>query len=100
MWTGVSTAYTILGERVALKLSDLYVGRSGVKSQLTGHGLRGLGPNLFEPRDQVTDAGAHGPFDDQAHGADPQLWLSRRRRAVLAGAARAATAGAIALLRR
>jgi len=32
MWVGISTAYTILGERVAPKLLDLYLGRTGVKS--------------------------------------------------------------------
>jgi NAD(P)-dependent dehydrogenase (short-subunit alcohol dehydrogenase family) len=102
MWVGVSTAYTILGERLAPKLLDLYLGRSGVKSQQTREELPRLGSNLFEPRDQATDAGAHGPFDDKAHGEDPQLWLSRHRGAVLAGAgaAAAAAAGVVALLRR
>jgi len=103
MWVGISTAYTILGERVAPKLLDLYLGRSGVKSQQTGKDLPRLGSNLFEPRDQTTDTGAHGSFDDQAHGDDPQLWLSVHRGAVLAGAAgvaAAATAGAVAFLRR
>lgn len=33
MWVGISTAYTILGERVAPKLLDLYLGRTGIKSQ-------------------------------------------------------------------
>jgi NAD(P)-dependent dehydrogenase (short-subunit alcohol dehydrogenase family) len=102
MWVGVSTAYTILGERVAPKLLDLYLGRSGVKSQQTEKDLPRLGANLFEPRDQAEDVGAHGPFDDQAHGEDPLLWLSLRRGAVLAGVAGAAAAavGAVASLRR
>jgi NAD(P)-dependent dehydrogenase (short-subunit alcohol dehydrogenase family) len=104
MWVGVSTAYTILGERVAPKLLDIYLGRTGVKSQQTGQDLPRLGSNLFEPRDQAIDVGAHGPFDEQAHGEDPLLWLSQRRGALLAGAvgaaAAAATAGAVALLRR
>ena len=103
MWVGVSTAYTILGERMAPKLLDLYLGRSGVKSQQTGKDLPRLGSNLFEPRDQATDAGAHGPFDGQAHGEDLQLWLSVHRRAVLAsaaGAIAAAAVSAVAVLRR
>jgi NAD(P)-dependent dehydrogenase (short-subunit alcohol dehydrogenase family) len=102
MWVGVSTACTILGERVAPKLLDLYLGRSGVKSQQTGKDLPRLGSNLFEPRDQAEDAGAHGAFDDQAHGEDPLLWLSLRREAVLAGiaGATAAVAGVVAFLRR
>jgi NAD(P)-dependent dehydrogenase (short-subunit alcohol dehydrogenase family) len=103
LWVGLSTAYTVLGERVAPKLLDLYLGRTGVKSQQTEKDLPRLGSNLFEPRDQAADAGAHGPFDDQAHGEDPLLWLSLRRGAVLAGAAgavAAATVGAVAFLRR
>jgi NAD(P)-dependent dehydrogenase (short-subunit alcohol dehydrogenase family) len=102
MWVGISTAYTILGERLAPKLLDWYLGRSGVKSQQTGQHLPRLGSNVFEPRDQDEDQGAHGAFDDQAHSGDPQLWLSVHRRAVLAAVAVAgATAGgAVAFGRR
>jgi hypothetical protein len=96
MWVGVSTAYTILGERVAPKLLDLYLGRTGVKSQQTSHELPSLGSNVFEPKDDREDQGAHGPFDAKAHARDPQLWLSVHRRAVLSGLA-AAAAGAAAL---
>lgn len=101
MWVGVSTAYTILGERLAPKLLDWYLGRTGVKSQQTGQDLPRLGSNVFEPRDQTEDQGAHGAFDDQAHGADPLLWLSMHRRAALAAVALAgAAAGAVAAGRR
>lgn len=101
MWVGISTAYTILGERLAPKLLDWYLGRTGVKSQLTDNDLPRLGANVFEPRDEAEDQGAHGPFEDKAHALDPQLWLSAHRRAVLAGlAAATATAGAIAFWRR
>jgi NAD(P)-dependent dehydrogenase (short-subunit alcohol dehydrogenase family) len=85
MWVGVSTAYTILGERIAPKLLDLYLGRTGVKSQLTDKDLPRLGPNLYEPRDEQEEQGAHGGFDDKAHARDPQLWLSVHRRAILTG---------------
>ena len=101
MWVGVSTAYTILGERIAPKLLDWYLGRTGVKSQQTDQDLPRLGPNVFEPRDQAEDQGAHGAFDDKAHAADPLLWLSERRRAVLAAVALAGVAaGAVASRRR
>jgi len=97
MWVGVSTAYTILGERLAPKLLDWYLGRTGVKSQQTDQDLPRLGSNVFEPRDQAEDQGAHGAFDDQAHAADPLLWLSERRRAALAAVALAGmAAGAVA----
>jgi NAD(P)-dependent dehydrogenase (short-subunit alcohol dehydrogenase family) len=101
MWVGVSTAYTILGERIAPKVLDWYLGRSGVKSQQTQQDLPRLGSNVFEPRDQAEDQDAHGAFDGKAHAADPQLWLSLHRRPLLAAAALAgALAGAGAFWRR
>ena len=101
MWVGVSTAYTILGERLAPRLLDWYLGRTGVKSQQTDQDLPRLGSNVFEPRDQTEDQGAHGGFDDKAHAADPQLWLSTHRRAALAAMALAgAAAGTVASRRR
>ncbi|HET9966756.1 MAG TPA: SDR family oxidoreductase [Streptosporangiaceae bacterium] len=100
MWVGVSTAYTILGERLAPRLLDWYLGRTGVKSQQTGQDLPRLGSNVFEPRDQAEDQGAHGAFDDKAHAADPQLWLSQHRRAVLAAVTLAGAAAVAAASRR
>jgi len=93
MWVGLSTAMVILGERLAPKLLDLYLGRSGVKSQQTGRDAPRLGPNLFEPRDGGADQGARGAFSDQAHILDPQLELSTRRRPILLGLAGAAALG-------
>ena len=58
-----------------------------MKAQQTGQELPRLGSNVFEPRDQTEDQGAHGAFDDQAHAADPQLWLSDHRRTVPVGVA-------------
>ena len=50
--------------------------------------------NLFEP--VSGDPGAHGPYDDSAHGRSVQLFCSKHRRAL--GAAGAALAvGAVAL---
>jgi hypothetical protein len=92
MWVGISTAYTILGERVVPKLLDYYLGRSGVKSQQTASDAPRRGSNVFEPRDETEDAGPRGAFDAKAHSSDPQLWLSMHRRATLSG-----IAGAIAL---
>lgn len=95
MWVGLSTAWTILGERVAPKLLDLYLGRTGITSQQTDRDAPRLGDNLDEPRDDTDDQGAHGAFDDQAHARDPLLALSVRR-PVLLGAAGAAILGAVA----
>lgn len=79
MWVGFSTAYTILGERLAPKLLDLYLGRTGVKAQQTEAELPTWGSNLFEPRDADVDRGARGGFDDQAHARDPWLWTTLHR---------------------
>jgi NAD(P)-dependent dehydrogenase (short-subunit alcohol dehydrogenase family) len=92
LWVGIPTAMTILAERVAPKLLDLYLGRSGVKSQQTGSGPR-RGANLWEPQDDRSDAGAHGPFDSKAHRHDPVLWLALHRREATGGLA---AAGALA----
>jgi NAD(P)-dependent dehydrogenase (short-subunit alcohol dehydrogenase family) len=99
MWIGISTAYTILGERLAPKLADLYLARTGVSGQQTGEELPRLGSNLDEPRDAQADQGAHGPFDDRAHAGDPVAWLSLHRREVLAGFA-AGLCGSVAVLAR
>ncbi len=99
MWVGVSTAYTILGERLAPKFIDWYLGKTGVSGQQTDKELPRWGSNLYEPQDAETDRGAHGAFDDQAHARDPWLWASIHRRA-LAGVAAAGAAVAVSALRR
>jgi NAD(P)-dependent dehydrogenase (short-subunit alcohol dehydrogenase family) len=93
LWVGVSTAYTILGERLAPRFLDFYLGRKGVQGQLTDEPRPRHGSNVFDPQDEYTDAGAHGSFDDTAHERDPWLWTSLHRRPLMAGLV---TAGAIA----
>lgn len=92
MWVGVSTAYTILGERLGPKLVDLYLARKGVSGQQTSKDAPRWGSNVFEPQDETEDRGAHGPFDSKAHAKDPQLWASMHRRAILGGLAAGMTA--------
>jgi NAD(P)-dependent dehydrogenase (short-subunit alcohol dehydrogenase family) len=75
VWIGVSSAYTVLGNRLAPGLLDRYLARTGVKGQLTDGGRR-RGSNVFEPRDEYEDAGAHGMFDDEAHPHDPWSTVS------------------------
>ncbi|MFC5949047.1 SDR family oxidoreductase [Pseudonocardia lutea] len=87
IWVGISTAYTILGERVAPTLVRAYLARTGVSGQQTDADLPRHGSNVFAPRDDDADRGAHGAFDDQAHSRDPVLWASMHRGALLAGAA-------------
>jgi len=95
MWVGVSTAYTILGERLAPKFLDLYLGRKGVSSQQTDQEAPRRGPNVFAPADDDEDCGAHGPFDSMAHDRSPLVWMSMHRRALLSGMAAGAAAGAM-----
>lgn len=96
MWVGLATAYTILGERLAPRLADAYLARYGVAGQQTGRDLPRRGANLHEPRDAGTDAGAHGPFDDEAWSRDLQTWASEHRRALLSAAAAGLLCGAAA----
>ena len=85
MWIGVSTAYTILGERIAPKVADFYLARTGVSGQQTAENRPRLGSNVGQPRDDEADQGAHGPFDEKAYAKDPVTWLSMHRRAILTG---------------
>lgn len=100
IWVGLSTVYTILGERFGPKLVDLYLARTGVAAQQRRTGVPRHGSNLYEPRDADADRGAHGPFDDEAWSRDPQLALATHRRSVLAGTAAAVVAAGAAWWRR
>jgi NAD(P)-dependent dehydrogenase (short-subunit alcohol dehydrogenase family) len=87
MWVGASTAGTIIGNRLAPSLLDWYLGRTGVKGQLTDKAGPRYGSNLFSPQDDEHDRGAHGMFDDQAHARDPWSAGSIHRLPILLGAA-------------
>ncbi len=98
MWVGISTAYTILGERVAPKLLDLYLGRTGVTSQQISKDLPRWGSNVFAPQDADVDRGAHGDFDDKAYAWDPWLWASMHRNALIAGIGASAAAALVGMV--
>jgi NAD(P)-dependent dehydrogenase (short-subunit alcohol dehydrogenase family) len=99
IWVGLPTAYTILGNRVAPWFLDWYLGRTGVKGQLTDKPGPRLGSNVKVPRDDTVDAGAHGMFDDVAHERDPWSWASMHRGVFGAGAVVAAIAGITGVIR-
>jgi NAD(P)-dependent dehydrogenase (short-subunit alcohol dehydrogenase family) len=100
MWVGVSTAYTILGNRVAPWFLDWYLGKTGVSGQQTGqHGPR-FGSNVFQPRDEHADRGSHGMFDATAHSRDPWSWTSMHRVPVAAAVAAVGASVAAAVRRR
>lgn len=100
IWVGISTAYTILGNRVAPWFLDRYLAKTGVKGQLTKENGPRLGSNVEQPKDDVRDMGAHGMFDDKAHSHDPWLWASMRRVPLGAGAATLAAVGAVVATRK
>jgi NAD(P)-dependent dehydrogenase (short-subunit alcohol dehydrogenase family) len=98
IYVGIPTVMNIVGERVAPWLLDRYLAKSGWGSQLTDQPLSPDGhDNLFEPVDE--DRGAHGPFDEQAHGFSAQYELSKRRGIVLAGIGAAAAGAGAAVAR-
>ncbi len=98
MWVGISTAYTVLGNRVAPLFVDWYLGRTGIGSQQTGKDAPRYGSNVFEPQDQEHDRGARGAFSAKASTHDPVSFVAKNRIATL-GVAGAALAGVAALVR-
>jgi len=75
-WAGGSTVATIMAQKFAAPLLDRYLARNGYDSQQTGGRVRDGQPgNLWDPVDQLpgSDRGAHGTFDDRAHGRSTQV---------------------------
>jgi hypothetical protein len=88
LWVGLPTVYTILGNRLASGVADLYLGRTGYQGQQTGEPLAPGRPDYLDaPLDDERDHGFHGAFDDRAHPRSPQLWLNMHRRVAALGAA-------------
>jgi short-subunit dehydrogenase len=95
VYVGVSTVYTIWGNKVAPWLAERYLAATGVSGQLSNVDKRPDRPdNLLSP--PPGDPGAHGPYDDRAHRHSVQWAASKHR--VLAGVGLVA-AGAAALAR-
>ena len=95
-WVGLPTVKTIVGNRVAPWFLDRYLGRKVVQGQLSDKDGPRRGSNVFQPRDDTSDAGAHGMFDDQARTRDPWSWASMHRAAFGAGAVVATVAAVTA----
>lgn len=100
-WAGTSTALTLLANAVAPGLLDRYLARTGFGSQQTDESQpRRQRANLWQPADAGRDYGAHGRFDDQAHGTDPQLWASEHHGTLLTAAGVGAAAVVTGVARR
>jgi NAD(P)-dependent dehydrogenase (short-subunit alcohol dehydrogenase family) len=90
---GGPTVQTIVGNKIAPGLADLYLARTGYDSQQIDEPVPPDRPdNLFEP--VSGDFAAHGPFDDRAKPRSAQLWLTKHRGWLAAGVL-AALAGAV-----
>jgi len=84
MWVGAPTMATILASRIAPALMDRYLARTNVKAQQAPqHDPPPGQANTWKPL--PGDLGAHGVFDDESHPRSIQAWLTRHRRALLAG---------------
>ncbi|MDP9311995.1 MAG: SDR family oxidoreductase [Chloroflexota bacterium] len=99
LWVGISTVKAIVGNRIAPRLLDQYLARTGYTSQQTNQPVDPDRPNnLWEP--VPGDHGAHGPFDSQSRASSPQLWMVTHRSWLALAAAGIASAAGIALWRK
>jgi NAD(P)-dependent dehydrogenase (short-subunit alcohol dehydrogenase family) len=102
LWVGMSTVIAILAQKLAPRVADWYLGKTGYKSQQTPQPTSPDRPdNLYQPADRGEDFGAHGDFDDKAKPRSWETELIMNRQWVIGGLALAgAAAGAIALAKR
>jgi NAD(P)-dependent dehydrogenase (short-subunit alcohol dehydrogenase family) len=92
---GAPTFKTVMGQRVAPRLLDHYLARTGVEGQQTDEPRPDAPDNLWEP--VPGDFAARGRFDDRSRDFSPALWASKNRGwLALAGGAALAMAGALA----
>lgn len=99
MYVGLSSAITIVGNKLFPGLGDRYLARTGYTGQQTD---RPADPssqnNLYDP--VPGDHGAHGIFDGSSHKSSPQLWANTHRGWLAAAAGVAAGAALAGLLKR
>jgi NAD(P)-dependent dehydrogenase (short-subunit alcohol dehydrogenase family) len=92
LYVGWPTVRTIVGNKIAPGLADLYLARSGYDSQQIDEPVPpDRRDNLFEP--VPGDFAARGPFADRAKPRSLQLWLTKHRRWLAAGALAALAGG-------
>ncbi len=99
LWVGFSSVLAICVQKVAPRLADIYLAKTGYKSQQTSEPTRpGRPDNLYEPADRTKDFGAHGEFDDQAKPRSWETELITHRQWVVGGLALAGAAAGAYLL--
>lgn len=83
VWVGGPTAMAITAERLAPRIADRWLARTGVDGQMTDEPVQpGAQDNLFAPL--PGDRGAHGRFDGRARDVSLQVWANTHRPAVAA----------------
>ncbi|HZZ63961.1 MAG TPA: SDR family oxidoreductase [Candidatus Baltobacteraceae bacterium] len=100
MWVGFSTVLAIMAQKLAPRVADWYLGKTGYRSQQTQQPLSPQRPdNLFKPADTSKDFGAHGEFDDKASARSWETEAIMHRGWIAGGLAVAGTAAAVMLMR-
>jgi NAD(P)-dependent dehydrogenase (short-subunit alcohol dehydrogenase family) len=93
---GWPTIQAIAGDKLIPGVLDHHLARKVYREHLLDEkDDPGRPNNLFEPRDQHRDHGAHGPYDALATARSPALSLSKHRRWIGAAVAAAAAAAVI-----
>lgn len=86
VYVGASTVEAIVGNKIAPRLLDRYLGHTGYKSQQTSEPEDTSRPdNLWKPVDAERDFGTHGTFDAQTRNFSVQLWADLRWKKIVAG---------------
>ena len=99
MYVGLSSAITIVGNKLFPGLGDRYLARTGYAGQQTDRPADQSSPNnLYDP--VPGDHGAHGIFDGSSHESSPQLWANTHRGWLAAAAAGVVAGAALAGLAR
>ena len=94
VYVGGSTVGTIVANKLAPRLIDRYLARTGYDSQQTQEQADPNRPaNLWRPVEG--DHGAHGDFDSEAKSRSVQWWLTTHRRQLVGAAL--GVAGALAV---
>ncbi len=88
-----------MGQKIVPGLLDIYLGKTGYKSQQYNGPRDPDAPiNLWEPA--PGDYGAHGEFDSRSKPSSKELWLATHGSWTIYAAAAAFVLGAISLARK
>lgn len=78
VFVGLSSVFTIWGNKLVPQLMDQFIARTAVSGQLEERLSDPDRPdNLWQPMEG--EQGAHGHFDNEAYGRSIQLWATTRR---------------------